>query len=236
MIKKIDSKIIKKCKEKWKQLKKQPSKKILTNVDKSKINKILKYAKTLVGIPYRWHRDTNKVSGNDKFWSKNGKSVTASDIKKKDKCIVCTGLLNLMRRYAGLSIPGLDGCMGKIGLQFPGTTGIWYYYLKKKGVLHKFDSRKKYPKGTMFIRKFFDVVKDQGHVVVLLTESKNRTKSILDEKIIHAYSDIDYITSEKKKIRNVGSTRIEKLRSSHNWIKWGYYTHVCYPQDWLLVE
>jgi hypothetical protein len=89
----------------------------------------------------------------------------------------------------------------------------------------------------MLLRKYKNVVYDQGHVAILFTESKSGKKSVLDEKIIHANSDIEnYLISNKLKIKNVGSTRIEKLRISYNCVKGGYYTHVCLPQYWLLME
>ena len=142
--------------------------------DQTKINKVISYAKTLINVPYRWHRDNDKIQGDDKFWAKNAPHVTREEINKQDKCIVCTGLINLMRRYMGLSIPGLDGSLNDInGDKLPGTTSIWFAYLKRKKRLEKLDVKKKYPKGTLLLRDFHDIETDQGHVAVIILPSFN---------------------------------------------------------------
>ena len=93
------------------------------------------YAVSLVGTPYRWYREGEEIKGDDKFWAFNGPPPSAVEIKQKGSCIVCTGLINLMRRFMGLSVPGLDGNLGADGLKWPGTTSTWYAYLKHKNRL-----------------------------------------------------------------------------------------------------
>ena len=200
--------------------------------DKKKINAVIRYAKSFVNVPYRWHREGDKIEMDDKFWAKNAPHITREEIDKEDKCIVCTGLINLMRRYMELSIPGLDGSLDDIeGSTYPGTTGIWFEYLKRKNRLKKLDVKKKYPKGTLLIRDFEDI-ENQGHVAVIIDE---KGESILDQRIIHAYAKLPYKGSEDKK--NVGKTGTMKFVSSHYFNSpEGYYTHICLPENWLLKD
>ena len=198
--------------------------------NKKKISAVIRYAKSLVNVPYRWHRDGDKIQSSDKFWAKNGSPVSRSTIDKEDKCIVCTGLINLMRRFLGLTIPGLDGSLNDIeGNKFPGTTGIWFAYLLRKDRLETLDVSRKYPKGTLLLRDFEDI-ENQGHVAVIIDE---KGTSILDQRIIHAYAKLPYKGSEH--IKNVGKTGTMKFKSSHYYgTPEGYYTHICLPENWLL--
>lgn len=215
------------------------------------VNNVLTYAYSLVGIPYRWHRKEDNISEIDKFYASNdGVVYSRKDIIMKDKCIVCTGLINLMRKYAGLTIPGLDGYLGEEGIYYPGTTGVWFMYLERKGVLHPLDINKTYPPGTLLLRDFHDVVYDQGHVAVVVDDAAadvanisdrdcrdvTNFPSVLNQYIIHAYSRFGYVESKIRNITDVGEVSIEKMHLSYLWEKTGYYTHVCYPEDWILTE
>ena len=62
----------------------------LTPKQQSKIDEAMVYAKSFIDIPYRWHRTGDKIKGDDKFWAINEPKITAEEIKKEDKCIVCT--------------------------------------------------------------------------------------------------------------------------------------------------
>lgn len=195
-----------------------------------RINKVLQYSTTLINIPYRWHKDGDKIEGNDKFWASNDGLIDAQYIKKENKCIVCTGLINLMRRYVGLPIPGLDGKLGDEGLLFPGTTEIWFQYLEND--LEIIDIYKKYPRGTLLLRNFHNVETDQGHVAVLFSDFNG---CLLEENIIHSYAEENYETSSNS--QNVGKTGISRFIDSHYWDGGkGYYTHICLPQYWLFSK
>jgi hypothetical protein len=221
----------------------------------TQVNRVLAYAYTLVGIPYRWHREEDQISGVDKFYASNDGIVYSrediiGDEESNGKCIVCTGLINLMRKYAGLTIPGLDGSLGEVGISFPGTTGIWFMHLERKGVIHPLHINKTYPPGTLLLRDFHDVVYDQGHVAVVVDDDVvdiintthedygyvTNSPSVLNQYIIHSYSQISYNQSKIMNITNVGKVSVEKMHLSHFWEKKGYYTHVCYPEDWILTE
>lgn len=73
---------------------------------------------------------------------------------------------------------------------------------------------------------------DQGHVAVIIDECGF---NVLDQNIIHAYAIDDYASSVNKK--NVGTTGITNFRYSHYFSSGtGYYTHVCEPDKWLLID
>jgi hypothetical protein len=199
----------------------------LTPIQQAKIEEAMVYAKSFIGIPYRWHRTGDKIQGTDKFWAENGCVVTCEQIKSEDKCIVCTGLSNLVRRKLGFSIPGLAGELGKVGLEFPGTTGVWFWVFKNKERVEEVDFSRKYPIGTLLLA---DYVSDesQGHIAIIANDKGDNLK---EQEIIHATSDFSYVESEN--MRNVGNVRIEPLSNTTEWFK---LTHVCLPENWLLKD
>jgi hypothetical protein len=227
----------------------------------SRIDSVLEYARSLGDIPYRWHRADDPIQGDDKFWAANNGPVPKQIVATKS--IVCSGLTNLMRRYLGKNIPGIspldleaeqmkkaDGSLiikedgspytwRDEGHAFPGTTGTWFRYLQEKGRLEPLDVKKKYPKGTMILKDFVSVDLDQGHVVVLLNDA-NVGETILDQTIIHAYPIIGYKESIEKGIVDVGQTGLTNFKVSHYWGQEekepGYYTHICLPENWLLID
>ena len=209
--------------------------------NQTKINSVMRYARSLLGIPYRWHIAGDKIKGNDKFWAENGPKIEKKDIKIKDLCIVCSGLTNLMRRYLGLGIPGLgslefaddDKLHGlnwrDLGDEFPGTTGIWFHYLSIKGRLLPFNIYSKYPIGTMLLQNYENDER-QGHVAIVYS---SEGENILSQKIIHATAWIGYAESKEKNLKNVGAVVVQTFDD----IKkegWFNVTHVCLPENWLL--
>ena len=225
------------------------------------IEEILQFAESFIGISYKWYRDGDSIFGiEDKFFAIQGlPPPTADEIRSTNKSIVCTGLINILRRFQSLTIPGIDGSMGEIGLQYPGTVGIWFEYLQQKDVLHEFRIDQKYPKGTLLLRNFHDVESDQGHVAILFTDNRDINSS-RDELILHSYANIPYSDSNNEDV--VGEVGLTVLAHSHfyqcdqncgihpdecthvqlvekfdgNVVLTGgvYYTHVCFPEDWLM--
>jgi hypothetical protein len=215
-----------------------------TEDTKKEIEKTLEYGLTLVGLPYRFHTgDTeNIVLKEDKFWVKGDHPITSDYIKKECKSITCTGLINLIRKHNGLMIAGKPGSgMPKFYEKFPGTTGAWFNYFKRNKRLHPFNPKKTYPRGTLLLANYKDLTTDQGHVAILITEG---AKSVLDEKILHARADASYEESIKSGKTDHGATVIEPLALSHlHWYEdrsddkgHGYYTHICYPDDWMIIN
>jgi hypothetical protein len=202
---------------------------------------VMEYATSLIGVPYRWYvEEIDSFTGTDKFWSENAPAPSALEITGGNKSIVCSGLTNLLRRKAGLSIPGLNGNIkGKykeLYKKYPGGTGAWFLYLYQRKRLEKLDIKQKYPKGTLLLAKFKDNETDQGHVAIVYDNIAD-AKNINDQLIIHASPDILY--EDKDKYTNHGNVKVEEFNISNN--KWKgkqklYYTHVCLPENWLLLE
>ena len=210
------------------------------------IESVILYIKTLTGIPYRWYRSNEKITGNDKFWASNDEAVTLEYIKNEDKCIVCTGLINLMRRYLNLTIPGtnnnIEGQYKKFYEEFPGGTGAWYSYLNQQNRLELLDINKKYPSGTLLIAPYQNDTIDQGHVAVIIDENNknnetndtNEINNILKQNIIHSISTINYYFSDK--FKNHGYVKIQPFIEVHSLHQKGYFKYVCFPENWLLLN
>lgn len=178
---------------------------------KSNLKKAIAYAEQLVGAKYdMWKNGQDTRAAEAPFWVTGKKFPTAAYVKARS--CVCVGLINLMRRHAGLSVPGDE----KTNYKYAGGTWIWFNALKKKGVLKPFDIRKSYPVGTLLLRNYKNV-KDQGHVAVVY--EKNR-KGVLFSKLLHCYF-------------NAGVQIDHAVGKSHFWEKDGYYTHTCAPEDWF---
>jgi hypothetical protein len=211
-------------------------------MDQVKLNNIIEYAESLIGVPYRWYdSELDSFNGTDKFWCENTSAPCSNEINKNGKSIVCTGLINLMRRKSGLSIPGLNGnIIGKykeLFKMYPGGTGAWFLYLHQRKRLEKLDMKKKYSKGTLLLARFKDNENDQGHVAVFYNDI-NESQTIDEQLIIHASPDILFV--DRDKYQNHGSVKVEKFCISNNKYKYkgkkSYYTHVCLPENWLFLE
>jgi cell wall-associated NlpC family hydrolase len=177
-----------------------------------KIEDILKYAKSLVGLKYTWWKSGSTTKDKHPFYV--DAIPTKTYIKKNGIC--CAGLINIMRQKAGYEVPG-------IGI-YKGGTYSWYKYLKKKKVLEKFDDNKNYPLGTLFLRKYRNA-EDQGHVSVYIKKGKIPKKPLYGE-IIHAYAEDE----------NGGKVGITSLGASHFTLKNGYYEYAILPKNWLFLE
>jgi hypothetical protein len=210
--------------------------------NQSIIDNALSYAESLSGLPFRWYDpEVDSFIGTDKFWCANNDAPTAKDIIDNDASICCAGFPNLLRRFQGLCVPGLDdsirGKHAEYYKQFPGGTGAWFLYLYQNNRLQKFDRKQKYPRGTLLIARFKDNEKDQGHLAVVYNDDVDEGKTIREQQIIHSVPTIDY--KERHEHKNHGSIIIEPFLVSDNKFKWdrySYYKWVCLPEDWLLVN
>jgi len=187
------------------------SKYILSENQNKMVSKAIRYAKKLVGTPYKLFLFNGKnwpTEDGPPFWIDNSKPPSINYIQKKGTS--CTGLINLIRRYMGLKIPGERDFFGCC----IGGTYEWFDYLKKKKRLEKIITNKVYPKGTLLIQNYNP--KDQGHVAFTINSSK---KGLINTKIIHN------IHNHKKEVT------IEEFKDySLN----KRFTHICLPQNWLL--
>ena len=211
-------------------------------MNQHQITQVLDYATSLIGTPFRWYDpELDSFNGTDKFWCENAPAPSSKEINKNDKSIVCTGFINLLRREAGLNIPGLNGNIkGKYKefyKNYPGGTGSWWLYLFQQKKLEKFDMKKRYPKGTLLLARYKDDINDQGHGAVVYDDS-DESKTINDQLIIHSRPDILY--TDRNKQKNHGSVKVEKFSVSNDEYKYkgkkSYYTYVCLPENWLLLN
>lgn len=217
-----------------------------------KIRTALEYSFSLVGAPYRWYIE-GPFKEDDQFWVKNDEAPSAKQIFDDNKCIVCAGLTNLMRRKIGENIPGIHpllldddynddtktGYTRAWGLQFPGTTGTWFHYLRQKGWLHDIDINTEYPVGTLLIKDFDSIDGDQGHVAIIA--GHGLSKKLCDSLIIHAFAGYGISVEDVKREGNinkrVGETGITPYQNiQEDWPKFGttYFTHISLPEHWLL--
>lgn len=206
-----------------------------------KIDEALTFANSMLGIPYRWctDKDVNLIAScEDKFWAAEIHGVDARYIKEHDLSIVCTGLINLIRRHMGLSIPG-RGLKPQSKTKFPGTTKKWFSYLEKQGRLIPFDPSKSYPVGTLLLAPFKSTKQDQGHVAIVIKENG---PTVLDALILHAAPEVIY--SQSSHLKDHGKTLIESIKVAHHgWFPekndgkgGGYFTHICLPEEWILKD
>jgi len=189
----------------------------------STIDKILKYAKTLVGIKYKYWDPSMKDITDEPMYATNDKVPSLKELKTKT--INCAGLINLMRRKAGLQIDGL--IEGKPIYLTPGGTYTWFDYLKKEGRLSEFDYKKNYPKGTLLLRKYSSP-KEQGHLAIIYNTNK---KGQMYANLLHSWTIEGYVKNNK----TLPGVDVElTVAQSHFYKNDGYYTHVCLPTNWLI--
>ena len=194
-----------------------------SKVDKN-VQNALKYGSSLIGTKYKyWIEGENMLTGEGPSWVSSESAPQACNVKSSS--CNCTGLINLMRRKLGLTIPGLDK-----QYKYSGGTWIWFTTLRKQHKLEVFDINKIYPKGTLLIRNYKNA-HDQGHVAIIFT---NNTKNVLLAKLLHCYPNIGYDEAGHKKV-GPGVTIDESIGKSHfGWNDRGYYTHACLPKNWLV--
>jgi|LauGreSBDMM110SN_4_FD.fasta_scaffold76869_1 hypothetical protein len=215
------------------------------NMNQSTIEDAVAYAWTLNGLPFRWYvnGEMETFSGDNAFWCENSPPPSAEEIRVQDKYIVCTGLPNLMRRFCGLTIPGLGpkirGKYGDLYKQYPGGTTAWFAYLYQNKRVQKFDIKARYPRGTLLMARYKAKdfgEKDQGHLAVVY-DDVDETKTIKDQQIIHSTPTTDY--KNRDSCKDHGSVKIESFNISNELFKWdkvSYYKWVCLPEDWLLLD
>lgn len=195
----------------------------LTEDQKKKVNKAIKYAKQFDNYPYKLcgNQPPNPKRDYEPFWFQNDKPPELNIVKKKG--LSCVGLANLVRRFMGLQVPGkvTGQKLSALTKKWPGSTSAWFQYLKNEKRLEKIDFNKVYPKGTLLLQDFNP--KDQGHVAFTINSSK---KGLLDTKIIHSINDKDKKTGKIYK-----QVTIEKVKDYYNYKR---HTHICLPQNWLL--
>lgn len=120
---------------------------------------MLSYAKTLIGIPYRWWNPAVSCSDTDgPFYAVEGGEVPLEVIQRGH--LNCAGLVNVLCRKFGKEIPG-----AKERDFYAGGTGLWWKYFEQQGVLETFDPAADYPVGSLLLRPYA-TEEDQGHLAI----------------------------------------------------------------------
>lgn len=191
------------------------------------VEKAINYAKQFIGVKYSgWNPESGFPKKNcAPFWIDNKSPPPIELIKKDGLC--CVGLTNLIRRYMDLQIPGLvDGELNL--LNFIGGTENWFHYLKENNRLKKIDYKEKVPVGTLLLQNYNEI--DQGHVAIIIDQDK---RGLFYSTKIHA---IDHSNNVDNKYNNVIDNKYNKVlvEKFNDYFYYSRYTHICYPEDWIL--
>jgi hypothetical protein len=188
------------------------------------VDVVIEYASELHGTPYGFQMPGQILIGDEgPLWSWKGPPPSIDTIRASS--CSSSGLINLIRRFQGLSVPGvIEGDEGA------GGTWIWFRYLRRRGRLQEFDAFNKYPLGTLLIRDYTNEA-DPGHMAMITSIGRN---SVLDEMIIHSYPGEPRPTDGSNRV-GPGVT-LSSVHVSHLWFSNGYYTHTVKPEYWLLYD
>lgn len=191
-----------------------------------KIEECINYARTLIGIKYSLWNESMDDTGPFNY-AQNDIVPQIKIIKANG--INCTGLTNLMRRFMKLEIPGR--ITGKPIHKFAGGTYCWFNYLLKENRLELIDYTKTYPIGTLLISNYKNE-ENQGHVSVLTNITNT---GLLYQSCIHSYFTYPI---KKNKLGQLypGVAEDKFVAQSAFWQNDGTFTHICYPQNWLLLN
>jgi hypothetical protein len=124
--------------------------------------RLLDYAASLVGIPYRWWDPAvSCCDTTGPFWAGAGGigEVRLEEIQRGH--LNCAGFLNVLCRRAGLKIPG-----AREAHFWAGGTGLWWQHFEESGRMEPYDPAANYPPGTILLRKYYSE-EDQGHIAVI---------------------------------------------------------------------
>lgn len=205
------------------------------------INDMISFGKTCVGVG-RGDENNLEPGNHGPFWASNKPLPPLKKIKKEG--VVCTGLIALLMRSAGMELfyvankkpKGFKGIWGI------GGTDEWMF--QYKDYLEPIDVKAAYPKGTLLFRNFNEI--DYGHVSMLIESCE--AGALLDTNVLHTAGS------------PVGKNKVtcnEKVRTQHEYYKkhptnekpqslpWDkkktfqvrfngpYYTHVLRPEYWV---
>jgi hypothetical protein len=198
----------------------------LKAANQSQIQQVIDYGRSLKGVK-RWKGNFNKYipeSDTAPMYvvlkdNRTKQLPTKAEIKKKG--LICCGLINLMRRKAGFGIPYYP--LDKKTYEQTGDTGGWFYALSSLKRLESFDFRKSYPIGTLLLRKYNP--EDEGHMAVITSENE---KGVLFSSLLHSHWVKGVVEDAA-----TGTSYFSQYNGKSNV---GHYTHVCYPENWLLKE
>ena len=165
----------------------------------------IEFAISLIGVPYGyWSGSEIPRDDSTSFYASNDNLPSYELILSNG--ISCTGLVNLLRRYLRLVVPGVDDPHNN----FPGGTVAWYKYLEPH--LIYYDNSIIYPNGTLLLRPYKDFT-DQGHIAI-----------VVDNKTLHSFPFIFDPFTEGTNAPGVSITAIWE----------DYYIYAAPPSAWVL--
>lgn len=168
------------------------------------LSSALLYAESLVGIPYGyWSGNTVPYDDSTPFYLGTGPLPTRDTLRAQG--IVCTGLMNLICRHMGLSIPDLPG--------YPGGTVAWGTRLP--WMLFKRYSASQMVPGILLLRRYRDFA-DQGHLAIVASDGNH---------LLH--STVDPWNPFEQTCRSPGVTLTELPTEA------SYYEFQCPPSIWI---
>lgn len=183
------------------------------------MNDAISYVKSFDGISYNT-LDRPPKEDEAPFWVSNNHPPNYDVIIKNGSN--CAGLINLVRRYMGLEIPG--NFSNQPREEWAGGTDVWFSYLQKENRLQNIDINISYPSGTLLIQDYNP--EDQGHLAMTI----NKGETLLDTKIIH---NVSGRYKEDGKWYYLKEVNIHKLKDYFNYSR---FTHICLPDNWLLKQ
>jgi len=165
------------------------------------INQALTYGLSLLHTKYLLWKDDD--TNPDYIFYVNG---VPSNRDIRIKGVNCAGFINLVRQSIGRT---MIEPAGEIGKMCYGGTGYWYELLSSRNVLENYNKDKKYPRGTLLLRKYRNE-NDQGHVAIVFNGYPY---------VLHSYCE---------DCNNCG-VNITKIKPN-------YYEYAIKPDDWLLCN
>jgi hypothetical protein len=162
------------------------------------------YAISLLGVPYGyWNGEAIPRDDSSPFYAVNGPPPPRAQLTNG---VSCAGYLNLIRRFLGKPVPGVDDPAET----FPGSTIAWGKFLTPH--FTDYDSSADYEDGTLLFRPYKDR-EDQGHIAL-----------ILGGKAYHSYA---YVWEP------LGSSGTADPGVSHTPPLANYYVYAVPPSAWL---
>ena len=184
------------------------------------INQVLEYATHLVGTgrgpPWQQYQPSTNLPP---LWCSDQPLPSINTLKEDG--INCSGLINIMRRKAGVSVLILNTETTEV----LGGTLDWFRYLKSHGRLEIFDIYQTYPRGSLLLRDYNNI--DDGHLAVVYQKSD---RGILYSQLLHSDG---YLA---KKIVIDPCVAKSHYTQYNNTTNMGHYTHICLPENWLINE
>ena len=170
-----------------------------------KINKALKYGKSLIGVPYKWWIPKDGLTTIDY----KGSPFYSDEVSYSSKYVFehgvnCAGFINLIAKH----------------IDIKPNYGTLMWMNRHISVLVPFEPKNidTYQKGSILIR-YYRSSTDQGHMAIIYDKNK----------ILHAYSESN---EPQEGLFGPGAV-IDTLSEAIGQLEDPYYDYVIRPEDWI---